>query len=104
MLIVSLDHLVVYVTDVERAVDWYTRVLGMTRLDYGTDPDHLRTALVFGAQRINLRPMTMGKEEWFTADHEAARSHDLCFITSSSPEGVSAHLRASSIAVVSDPD
>lgn len=39
MRVVSLDHMVI---DVERSADWYTRVLGMTRLDYGTDPDHPR--------------------------------------------------------------
>ncbi|NTZ63866.1 VOC family protein [Agrobacterium tumefaciens] len=100
----SLDHMVINVTDVERSADWYTRALGMTRLDYGTDSDHPRTAVVFSAQRINLRPMTMSKGEWFTADHEAAGSHDLCFLTSSSAQDVIAHLHASGVEVVSGPD
>ncbi len=105
MRVVSLDHMVINVTDVERSADWYTRVLGMTRLDYGTDSDHPRTAVVFGAQRINLRPMMkMSKGEWFTADHEAAGSHDLCFLTSSSAQDVISHLHTSGVEVVSGPD
>jgi hypothetical protein len=39
--------------------------------------------MVFGDQKINLRPVETGKIEWFTADHEAAGSDDLCFLTTS---------------------
>ncbi len=53
-----------------------------------------RTSLMFGNQKINVRPLGADKAEWFTADHVAAGSDDLCFLTSSPPEQVVAHLRA----------
>lgn len=90
----ALDHLVVNVTDAEASAQWYERALGMTRAVF--DPGHgkaPRISMRFGRQKINLRPVTTDKVEWFTADHEAAGSDDLCFLTSASPETVVAHLR-----------
>ena len=100
----SIDHLVVNVTDAERSAQWYQRVLGMRRIDYGQDPNHPRTAMLFGHQRINLRPIAVSKQEWFTADHDAAGSDDLCFLTASTPEEVLAHLDTCGVDVVSGPD
>ena len=54
----------------------------------------------FGRQKINLRPIGASKEDWFTADHEAAGSEDLCFLTDSTPDEVVEHLRAQGIAIV----
>ena len=51
-----------------------------------------RTSLHFGNQKINVRPVDGDKVDWFTADHEAAGSDDLCFLTSSTPDEVAAHL------------
>jgi len=84
MKVEALDHLVVNVTDVERSADWYKRVLGMQRLDSEQQAGQHRTAMLFGRQKINLRPMSVSKQAWFTADHEAAGSDDLCFLTSMS--------------------
>lgn len=96
----ALDHLVVNVTDAEASAQWYERTLGMTRVVF--DPGHgkaPRISMRFGRQKINLRPVTTDKVEWFTADHEAAGSDDLCFLTSASPETVIAHLRACGVAI-----
>jgi catechol 2,3-dioxygenase-like lactoylglutathione lyase family enzyme len=57
----------------------------------------------FGRQKINLRPIVASKEDWFTADHEAAGSEDLCFLTDSTPDQVVRHLRAHGIAIVTGP-
>ena len=83
----ALDHLVVNVHDVEVAAAWYHRVLGMTREDVNTRHGNV-TAMKFGRQKINLRPITATKEAWFTADHEAAGSDDLCFLTNANPQAV----------------
>lgn len=104
MEISALDHLVINVADVETSASWYVKVLGMKKLEYGTDQDNPRTALLFGAQRINLRPIGITKQEWFTADHETAGSDDLCFLTTVSPEEVIAHLRRCGVEIVSGPD
>jgi len=91
----SLDHLVINVSDVARSVEWYRKVLGVEVKVF--DPGHgkpLRTSLIFGSQKINVRPKDADKVDWFTADHETAGSDDLCFLTSSTPDEVVAHLTA----------
>jgi catechol 2,3-dioxygenase-like lactoylglutathione lyase family enzyme len=62
-----------------------------------------RTSLVFGHQKINVRPRDADKVEWFTADHEAAGSDDLCFLTSSTPSQVVAHLKANGVKIEEGP-
>lgn len=102
--ITALDHLVINVTDVRRSAEWYHRILGMEIKVF--DPGHgkaPRTSLIFGAQKINLRPLSVDKAEWFTADHEAAGSDDLCFLTSASPEQVVAQLAANNVAIEEGP-
>jgi catechol 2,3-dioxygenase-like lactoylglutathione lyase family enzyme len=102
--VVSLDHLVINVSDVARSVEWYRKVLGMEVKIF--DPGHgkpPRTSLIFGSQKINLRPRDADKVEWFTADHETAGSDDLCFLTSSTPGEVVAHLGACGVAIAEGP-
>jgi catechol 2,3-dioxygenase-like lactoylglutathione lyase family enzyme len=62
-----------------------------------------RTSLLFGNQKINVRPRGADKVEWFTADHEAAGSDDLCFLTESTPDQVVAHLKAHGVAIEEGP-
>jgi catechol 2,3-dioxygenase-like lactoylglutathione lyase family enzyme len=100
----ALDHIVINVSDVARCAEWYRQVLGMEIRQF--DPGHgkpVRTSLVFGKQKINVRPLDADKVEWFTADHEAAGSDDLCFLTSSTPEQVVAHLKACGVAIEEGP-
>jgi catechol 2,3-dioxygenase-like lactoylglutathione lyase family enzyme len=100
----ALDHLVVQVSDVEASAEWYARVLGMTREDMAPAPGKPpRTAMHFGRQKINLRPIAASKAEWFTADHEAVGSEDLCFLTDASPNEVAEHLRARGVAIEAGP-
>jgi len=100
----ALDHIVINVADVARTVEWYAKVLGMEVRIF--DPGHgkaVRTSLVFGQQKINVRPQHADKVEWFTADHEMAGSDDLCFLTSSSPEQVVAHLKTCGVRIEEGP-
>jgi catechol 2,3-dioxygenase-like lactoylglutathione lyase family enzyme len=100
----ALDHLVVVVSDVEASAQWYERVLGMTREDFSPSPrERPRTAMKFGRQKINLRPVSASKEEWFTGDHAAAGSDDLCFLTESTPDQVVQHLRSQGVAIETGP-
>jgi catechol 2,3-dioxygenase-like lactoylglutathione lyase family enzyme len=99
-----LDHLVLNVRDVEVSAAWYGRVLGMEREDF--DPGRgkpRRTALKFGRQKINLRPVDAGIDDWFTAAHPAAGVADLCFITAEGPVRVVAHLNSCGVAVEEGP-
>jgi catechol 2,3-dioxygenase-like lactoylglutathione lyase family enzyme len=98
--ITALDHLVINVNDVSTSAVWYQRTLGMRREDF--DPGHgksPRAALKFGAQKINLRPVNTDVDEWFTGKHPAAGSEDLCFLTQSTPQQVTEHLRACGVAI-----
>ena len=100
----SLDHLVINVSDVARSAEWYRKVLGMEVKIFdpgqGKPP---RTSLIFGSQKINVRPHDTDKVEWFTADHETAGSDDLCFLTSSTPDEVVEHLGACGVAIAEGP-
>jgi catechol 2,3-dioxygenase-like lactoylglutathione lyase family enzyme len=62
-----------------------------------------RTSLIFGNQKINVRPLSADKVEWFTADHESAGSDDLCFLTTASPAGVVAHLGSCGVNIEEGP-
>ena len=100
----ALDHLVINVADVARTAAWYQTILGMEISVF--DPGEgrpKRTALPFGDQKINVRPVAADKVEWFTADHETPGSEDLCFLTSSSPDEVVAHLKANGVAIEEGP-
>jgi catechol 2,3-dioxygenase-like lactoylglutathione lyase family enzyme len=100
----ALDHLVINVTDVARTAEWYRKILGMEVRLFDPGPGKAkRTSLLFGNQKINVRPKTADKVEWFTADHEAAGSDDLCFLTTSTPEEVVAHLEANGVMIEEGP-
>jgi catechol 2,3-dioxygenase-like lactoylglutathione lyase family enzyme len=100
----ALDHLVINVADVAQSAEWYRNVLGMEIHVFdpgqGKTP---RTSLIFGRQKINVRPVGADKVEWFTADHVSAGSDDLCFLTSATPAEVIAHLDACGVAIEEGP-
>ncbi|WP_338886643.1 VOC family protein [Rhodococcus sovatensis] len=96
------DHIVVNCHDVEATARWYARVLGMKIVRFG--PKN-RTALTFGDQKINLRPLGALDQDpaWATGRTEAAGSEDLCFITDTKPDEVAAHLRACNVTIIDGP-
>src|ERR687888_588525 len=94
--VTALDHLVINVADVERSAKWYATILGMEIRVFDPGPGKTpRTSLVFGNQKINVRPRDADKVEWFT--------DDLCFLTSSAPDEVVAHLKANGVAIEEGP-
>ena len=100
----ALDHLVINVADVARSAEWYRKVLGMEIKVFdpggGKTP---RTSLLFGNQKINVRPRNADKLDWFTADHETAGSDDLCFLALATPQEVVAHLGACGVSIEEGP-
>src|ERR1700741_1954034 len=100
----AFDHLVINVADVARTVAWYQKILGVEVSVF--DPGEGKTqrgSLLCGGQKINVRPIATNKIEWFTADHETPGSEDLCFLTSSTPDEVVAHLKANDVAIEEGP-
>jgi len=102
--VTGLDHIVINVTDVARSARWYAAIVGAELQEF--DPGGgkaRRIAIIFGQQKINLRPISASKAEWFTADHEAAGSDDICFLTTASPQEVVAHLERNRVPVIAGP-
>jgi catechol 2,3-dioxygenase-like lactoylglutathione lyase family enzyme len=96
------DYVVINCRDVDATASWYVRVLGMTRETVG---ETNRTAVRFGDQKINLRPLgaLADDPEWVTGSVEAAGSEDLCLITRATAAEVRAHLRECGVDIVSGP-
>ncbi|MQY21394.1 VOC family protein [Nocardia macrotermitis] len=96
------DHIVLNCRDVAATAAWYERVLGMRIETFGPAG---RTALVFGRQKINLRPVAMAADDpaWLTGAVVAAGSEDLCFIASATPEQVHGHLTACGVRITEGP-
>jgi catechol 2,3-dioxygenase-like lactoylglutathione lyase family enzyme len=88
-----LDHLVLTVVDLDRTADFYRRALGMKDVTF----EDGRRALSFGNQKINLHQV--GHEFEPKAERPTTGSGDLCFVTSSAMEEVTAHLGRLDIAV-----
>ena len=95
-----LDHLVLNVKDVEITASWYQRVLGMEREEFG---ESNRTALKFGGQKINVRPMDADLGNWPTGVNDQPGSADLCFITAVGPEDVIFHLHNCGVEILVGP-
>ncbi|WP_278463831.1 MULTISPECIES: VOC family protein [Stutzerimonas stutzeri subgroup] len=97
MQIDHIDHLVLTVADIEKTVDFYTRVLGMQLVTFGEG----RKALTFGNQKINLHQA--GREFEPKAERPTPGSADLCFIVATPLDRVIAHLETQGVSVIEGP-
>ena len=97
MKVASLDHLVLTVRDLQAAIDFYTRALGMQEITFAGG----RKALSFGTQKINLH--LAGHEFEPKAERPTPGSADLCFLTDTPVEQYAAHLASLGIAVIEGP-
>ncbi|MEM6319254.1 MAG: VOC family protein [Bacteroidota bacterium] len=86
MKIDRIDHIVLTVRDIEQTIQFYTEVLGMKAIVFGTG----RKALTFGNQKINLHEK--GKEFEPKANFPTCGSADLCFIATTKIEAIKAEL------------
>nr|WP_294546870.1 VOC family protein [uncultured Rhodopila sp.] len=95
-----IDHVVINCKNVEITAAWYQRVLGMEREDFG--PQH-RTALKFGGQKINLRPIESDAGTWPTGVCAEPGAADICFITAVPPDEVVGHLHDNGVQILQGP-
>jgi catechol 2,3-dioxygenase-like lactoylglutathione lyase family enzyme len=93
----SIDHIVITTRDLDRCVDFYTRVLGMTLERYGEG----RLALKFGGQKFNIHPP--GFDAGIKARTPTPGSLDLCFLADRPLDEVIAHLKRQNIAIEEGP-
>lgn len=88
------DHIVLTVADIERAVDFYHRVLKMEPVTFANG----RRAVRFGQQKINFQ--LLGQEP---RNQAKVGSGDLCLITNWSLEQVTEHLTAQNVEIIEGP-
>ncbi|HTS86352.1 MAG TPA: VOC family protein [Usitatibacter sp.] len=97
MKIERIDHIVLTAFDVDRTIDFYSRVMGMEPITFAGG----RRGLAFGRQKINLHQA--GREYEPKALKPVPGSLDLCFITETPLENVIAALRVNGIVIVDGP-
>ena len=97
MRIDRLDHLVLTVKSIESSCAFYSRVLGMEVVTFGSE----RKALAFGAQKINLHQI--GREFEPKADKPTPGSADICFISATPLSNVIAHLTRCEVPILEGP-
>lgn len=97
MRLVGLDHVVLYAADINRTVEFYTSVLGMTHVVF----DGEYHALHFGDQKINLHDA----ERPFPphAERPCAGAFDVCLRTDTPMSEVITHLHAHGVVIVEGP-
>jgi catechol 2,3-dioxygenase-like lactoylglutathione lyase family enzyme len=93
----SIDHIVIATADLERCLDFYTRVLGMTLERYGEG----RIALRFGDHKFNVHPP--GFVAGIRAHTPTPGSLDLCFLADRSLDDIIAHLNRHGIPIEEGP-
>lgn len=95
--VTAIDHIVLTVADIDRTVDFYTRVLGMREETFGAG----RKALRFGRQKFNLHQK--GREFEPKAEVPTPGSVDLCLICEMPVDAIAEHLSNHQVPVVEGP-
>jgi catechol 2,3-dioxygenase-like lactoylglutathione lyase family enzyme len=93
-----IDHIVMTCSDIQVTAAWYQRVLGMEREEYGGKN---RTALRFGAQKINLHEV--GSEVLPHATLAKPGTLDMCFVIAVRTEDAIAQLHACGVSIERGP-
>lgn len=96
IIIDRIDHIVLTVRDLAVTINFYSRVLGMTPVEFEG-----RKALAFGRQKLNLH---LAGHEFEPKAHLAAPgTADICLITTTPIEAVVAHLGRENVAILQGP-
>jgi catechol 2,3-dioxygenase-like lactoylglutathione lyase family enzyme len=97
MQIDRIDHIVLTVFDLERTLDFYSRVLGMEPVSFAGG----RRALAFGRQKLNLH--LAGREFEPKALKPVPGAIDLCLITLTPLAEVMDTLKSNGVAIIEGP-
>lgn len=93
----SLDHMVVTVSDMDRACDFYARVLGAEIVTFGAG----RKAVRIGRQKHNLHDAATAGDP--VARSPAVGGADLCILTETPINEVIRHLESLSVEIIAGP-
>ena len=97
MRVLSLDHLVLTVRDLDRTVAFYVDILGMEAVTFGEG----RRALRFGNQKLNLHPADRVPDP--NVRHPTPGSADLCFLVREPVEALAVELQRKGVRVIEGP-
>jgi len=92
-----IDHVVLTVFDVERTIDFYSRVLGMEAVTFAGG----RRGLAFGRQKFNLHQA--GREFEPKALKPAPGTMDFCLITETPLADVIESLKSQGVTIIQGP-
>jgi len=100
---IEFDHIAMPVSDIERSVEFYGRVLGAQPIDLekwraGKWPI---VSISFGHQKFNLHPAA--NDFTLKAAHPAVGGGDYCFVWAGTPESAIEHLKRERIEIVEGP-
>lgn len=93
-MISHIDHIVLTVSDIDKAVTFYENVLKMEPITFAEG----RRAVTFGQQKINFQ--SLGDE---LRNHAMEGSGDICFITNWTMEALQAHLKECQVPILEGP-
>jgi catechol 2,3-dioxygenase-like lactoylglutathione lyase family enzyme len=97
-----IDHLVLTVKNIPTTIEFYTRVLGMQAVQFGSTADNPpRTALTFGHQNINLHEAGCNFKP--IAEKATPGSADLCLITKTPIDKVIEHINSYDVKIIEGP-
>jgi catechol 2,3-dioxygenase-like lactoylglutathione lyase family enzyme len=96
-----IDHFVLTVASVAHTAAFYADALGMNFEQFCPADGSIRTALTFGAHKINLHEV--GREFDPKAAAPTPGSGDFCLISDAPTEDWLVHLRAQGIAIADGP-
>jgi len=96
-MIKDFDHVVLTTADLDKCLDFYTRVLGMRVERFGAG----RIALRFGDRKFNVHPP--GYNAGLKAHKPTPGSLDLCFLADKPIPEVVAHLKACNVPIEAGP-
>ena len=93
----AIDHFVLTVEDIDVTCEFYSRVVGAERVDFGNG----RVALQIGNQKINLH--RQGHEFAPYAARPVAGSADFCLVAAAPIATVADHVRQTGVEIVLGP-
>ena len=98
MNVTGIDHLVLYVDDVEAASAFYADLLDAESGEYGPG----RRSVYLGDVKLNFRPVD-DEPDALVAEAPAAGAGDVCLLTGDSPDDVVERLGEADVEVVEGP-
>ncbi len=100
---IEIDHVAMPVADIERSVEFYSRVFGAkpTGLEKWREGKWPIVSLSFGRHRFNLHPP--GNDITLKAAHPMVGGGDYCFAWPGTPESAVEHLKRNEVQIVEGP-